>query len=141
MWHEGTIGIPKGDKYTIAHYWVKAYEEGSEYGINNGRISKLMLKIDGEIVCNYDRGWDVHPTCKAAEVALEILLYEYDNAYYLSINGINLEYTNLKKLFSCITEFASFVNHSEVFASKLAESGKLIMKHNAIRTGIKHFVN
>ena len=34
--------------------------------------------IDGEIVCDYDRGWDVRPTCKAAEVALEILLYEYD---------------------------------------------------------------
>lgn len=50
----------------------------SKYGINNGRISKVMLKIDGEIVCNYDRGWDVRPTCKAAEVALEILLYEYD---------------------------------------------------------------
>lgn len=33
MWHEGTIGIPKGDKYTIAHYWVKAFEEGSEYVI------------------------------------------------------------------------------------------------------------
>ena len=38
----------------------------------------MMLKIDGEIVCNYDRGWDVRPTCKAAEVALEILIYEYD---------------------------------------------------------------
>ena len=41
-------------------------------------VASLMLKIDGEIVCNYDRGWDVRPTCKAAEVALEILLYEYD---------------------------------------------------------------
>lgn len=45
MWHEGTIGIPKGEKYTFAHYWVKAFEEGSEYGINNGRISKLTIKI------------------------------------------------------------------------------------------------
>lgn len=78
---------------------------------------------------------------KATNLANSILLYEYKDAYYLSINGINLEYPNLKKLFSCITEFASFVNHSEVFASKLAESGKLIMKHNAIHTGIKHFVN
>ena len=30
MWHEGTIGVPKGDgKYTVVHYWVKAYDEGS----------------------------------------------------------------------------------------------------------------
>ena len=74
MWHEGTIGIPKGDKYTIAHYWVKAFEEGSECGINNGRISKLTIKIAGKITANYDRGWDIHPTCKEAEMALCILL-------------------------------------------------------------------
>ena len=30
MWHEGTIGVPKGDgKYTVVHYWVKAYDAGS----------------------------------------------------------------------------------------------------------------
>lgn len=78
---------------------------------------------------------------KSSNLAKNILLYEYKNGYYLSINGINLEYPNLKKLFSCITEFATFVNHSEVFASKLSESGKLIMKHNAIKTGIKYFCN
>ena len=76
MWHEGTIGIPKGDKYTIAHYWVKAYEEGSEYGINNGRISKLTIKIAGKITANYDRGWDIEPTCKEANLALCLLLNE-----------------------------------------------------------------
>lgn len=73
-------------------------------------------------------------------LADNILLYEYKNSYYLLIKGINLNYSNLKKLFSCITEFATFVNHSEIFASKLFESGKLTMKHNAIRLGIKHFV-
>lgn len=78
---------------------------------------------------------------KTSNLANKILLYEYQNAYYLLINGINLEYPNLKKLFSCITEFATFVNHSEVFASKIFESGKLIMKHNAIKTGIKYFVH
>lgn len=80
MWTEGVIGIPKdiAGKLTHVHYWVKHYEEPSKYGIDNGRISKLMLKIDGEIVCNYDRGWDVRPANKAAEAALEILLHEID---------------------------------------------------------------
>lgn len=80
MWTEGVIGIPKdiAGKPTHVHYWVKHYEEPSKYGINNGRISKLILKINGEIVCNYDRGWDVRPMNKAAEVALEILLHEID---------------------------------------------------------------
>lgn len=74
MWSEGVIGIPDAKdkkKYTKCHYWVKHYDEPSEtYGINGGRISKLMIKIDGETVCNYDRGWDIHPTCKEAEMTL-----------------------------------------------------------------------
>lgn len=49
MWSEGTIRIPdakdKG-KNTVCHYWVKHYEEPSEtYGINGGRISKLMINV------------------------------------------------------------------------------------------------
>ena len=65
MWSEGSIRIPdakdKG-KYTDCHYWVKHYEEPSEiYGINGGRISKLMIKVDGVITANYDRGLDVEP--------------------------------------------------------------------------------
>ena len=80
MWSEGTIGVPASvaGKPTAVHYWVKHYKEPSKYGINNGRISKVMLKIKDEIVCNYDRGWDIRPTNKAAEIALEILLHEID---------------------------------------------------------------
>lgn len=81
LWHEGTIGIPKkegGSK--VAHYWVKAYDEGSEYGINGGKISKLTLKIDGELVANYDRGWDVEPDENDHDVmvAYYILLQNYN---------------------------------------------------------------
>ena len=76
MWKQGIIGIPddKG-KYTSCHYWIKVYEEPSEFGIDNGRISKLTIKIGGKVVCNYDRGWDIKPTCIEAEKALAILLY------------------------------------------------------------------
>ena len=46
MWAEGSIKVHN----SIFHYWVKHYEEPSEYyGIDGGRISKLMLKRDGEI--------------------------------------------------------------------------------------------
>ena len=81
MWHEGTIGIPiKNGKTKIAHYWVKAYERGSKYGINGGRISKLTIKIDGEKVANYDRGWDIKPEDHgdAALIAYSILLMDYN---------------------------------------------------------------
>ncbi|MGN9222407.1 DUF7678 domain-containing protein [Coprococcus comes] len=80
MWKEGTIGIPEeNEKYRAVHYWIKVYEEPSEeYGINGGKISKLSLKMDGEWIANYDRGWDIKPTCKEAELALCILLTEHN---------------------------------------------------------------
>lgn len=80
-WHEGTIGIPQKDGSSkIAHYWVKAFEEGNEWGINGGKISKLSIKIDGEWVANYDRGWDAKPADddEAAQLAYCILLNEYN---------------------------------------------------------------
>lgn len=35
-----------------------------------------MIKHDGEIVVNYDRGWDVEPESEGAELALAIILKE-----------------------------------------------------------------
>ena len=47
-----------------------------DYGvIDGGRISKLMLKRDGKIVCNYDRGWDIEPADENTQLALELLLH------------------------------------------------------------------
>ena len=71
MWKEGSIKA-NGE---IFHYWIKQYEEASRYGINGGRISKLMLKRDGKIVSNYDRGWDIEPTDENARLATEILIH------------------------------------------------------------------
>ena len=82
MWLEGTIGIPEdktaGKKYIVVNYVVKVYDEPSKLGINNGKISKLQLKQDGEVVANYDRGWDIRPTTKEAEIALCILLNQHN---------------------------------------------------------------
>jgi hypothetical protein len=79
MWHEGTIGVPKGDgKYTVVHYWVKAYDEGSQYGIDGGRISKLTITVNGEITLNYDRGWDIEPEDEASQMVYAILLKEFN---------------------------------------------------------------
>ena len=71
MWKEGTILIG-GKGY---RYWVKHYEEGSQFGIDGGRISKLMIKVDGVITANYDRGWDVEPADENTQLATELLLH------------------------------------------------------------------
>ena len=71
MWREGTIIINKKGY----RYWVKHFDEGSQFGIDGGRISKLMIKRGGEIVCNYDRGWDIKPSDPDAQLAMEIILH------------------------------------------------------------------
>lgn len=74
MWKEGSIKVDD----SIIHYWVKCYEKSSELGIDKGRISKLMLKRKGEIIANYDRGWDIEPMDDDAVIALAILLLEHN---------------------------------------------------------------
>lgn len=74
MWRKGSIKVGN----SIIRYWVKYFEEGSQYGIKKGCISKLLLKRDGEIITNYDRGWDVSPVDPEAEIALSILMKEHN---------------------------------------------------------------
>ena len=54
-WTKGTAG-----DFT---FQIKHFDEGSEYGIDNGRISKLEIRDkENRIHANFDRGWDVQPT-------------------------------------------------------------------------------
>lgn len=74
MWENGFIKIDG----CIVRYWVKVYDEPSQFGINGGRISKLTLKgEDGTELANYDRGWDIKPVNEIAEKAVAMLGYEY----------------------------------------------------------------
>ena len=75
MWKEGALKV-NGSWF---HYWLKVFDEPSRFGINEGRISKLMLKRKGEVVCNYDRDWDIKPVDEDTEIALQILLYSENN--------------------------------------------------------------
>ena len=74
MRREGSIKIGED----IFYYWIKQYGGGSVYGIEGGRISKLMIKRGGEIVCNYDRGWDIKPVGEDTEFAQAILMKDYN---------------------------------------------------------------
>ena len=56
----------------------KHFEEPSEeYGLDGDRISKLNLKLYGEWIANYDRGWDTESTCKEAQ--------RFASAFYLML--------------------------------------------------------
>ena len=78
MWNEGIIASPTtGEKYK---YWVKHYEEGSEFGIDGGKVSKLTICKLGEYqnLVNYDRGWDVKPKTKELKTVYSIILAKYN---------------------------------------------------------------
>ena len=65
----------------------------------------------------------------------------YQNKYYLIISNINITYPNLKNFYSAISEFGKFTSYSSSFQNKLLEYGKIIIRKNAIATGLKYFCN
>ena len=78
MWTKGEILIPsENGENTPIRYWAKVYAQNSQFGIEGGKISKLMLKQNDEIVYNYDRGLDIPPQTPEADTALAILLYHF----------------------------------------------------------------
>lgn len=74
MWTTGNILV----KGKVVAYTVKHFEEGSDFGIDGGKISKLSLKVNGKIAANYDRGWDVRPKDEISKEAYKILLKKYN---------------------------------------------------------------
>lgn len=69
MWECGTVEID-GERY---RYEAKVYDEGSRFGIDGGRVSKLHVTIGGVTVAAYDRGWDVYPDQETAKAVYRIL--------------------------------------------------------------------
>ena len=67
------------------HFQAKVYDEPSVYGINEGRISKLMVWDEAQrqqhrnifraALMNYDRGWDIEPQPEYAEMINKLVLY------------------------------------------------------------------
>jgi len=74
MWTEGTIKTPT----SLVRYWVKYFEEGSEFGIEGGRISKLMIRREDITIASYERGWDVEPKDEDAKIAFQILMSKFN---------------------------------------------------------------
>lgn len=70
MWETGSMRIKKD----IIEYQIKFYDEPSEFGIDGGCISKLLLTCQGKVVANYDRGWDVRPQGESAKLAFEFVM-------------------------------------------------------------------
>lgn len=72
-------------KINAMGFSAKVYDEGSQFGINKGRVSKLAVWLDDILtgkrvwIVNYDRGWDVRPKTAADKKMLAALLEYLEN--------------------------------------------------------------
>lgn len=65
VWIVGDVQI-NGETYRVN---AKVFQEGSEFGIDKGPVSKLWVEDSNRnTIINYDRGWDIKPTEENQEV-------------------------------------------------------------------------
>lgn len=67
------------------------------------------------------------------------ILYLYNDSYFLVINDFSKTSHRIYSIHAYLLEFAKFSSNNSNFESKLIEHGKVVMKNNAIKTGIKYF--
>jgi hypothetical protein len=86
LWVEGAVRDLAGGKVIRERCWfqAKVFNEGSEYGIDQGRVSKLLVRRkmpDGHNIdiINYDRDWDIRPEDDDANLLLNIVLHALEN--------------------------------------------------------------
>ncbi len=74
-WTNATAKVGK-KTYTIQ---MVVFEEGSEYGIEEGKISKLYVAdADRNMIANYDRGWDVLPKSQAELDIVDTIIAKFN---------------------------------------------------------------
>ena len=74
-WSLGTAEAG-GKTYRVQIKW---FDEPSEFGIRNGRVSKLFVAGAGEgTLIHYERGWDVRPRTAGAKAILKAVLKAFN---------------------------------------------------------------
>ena len=111
---------------------------------------KNLIKINKQAIClfeNFDTFCEfccaikgIHKT-NLNNLIKNASLYFWNDCYYLILKNIDTKSENCYLLYSMLSEFTKVISFSDTFEAKLLEYGKVIMKKNAINTGIKFFAN
>lgn len=75
------------------------------------------------------------------KIAKDIVLYSFNDYCYLIISNLNVKYSHWKEFYSSVTEFGTYITPNSSFIAKIYETGKIVVKHNAIKTCEKYFFN
>lgn len=110
--------------------------------INNIEASKNSIyKFNTfDDYCNFTEYLISNNLIDANKVAKSIILYQYNNYYYLVFHNMNDNYNKLSTFYTSITEFGSFVLNPDLFIHKLHETGTLFIKNNALKKSFDYFV-
>lgn len=90
--------------------------------------------------CDFCKSINNISNLETQKIAKKIVLYNYQNKFYLVFKDINLKYEYIHKFFNILPEFSKFENYSNNFEYKLSEHGKIFVKNNAIFKGIKYLI-
>ncbi len=136
--------------FTITKYSEKNITQTANYN-KTLKVKRKSLNITNkraiykfknfDIFCDFCECIDKEYKFDVKKLSKNTCLYLYNDTYYLLMKNINIQDMAIKNFYSIASEFLMPVNYSNNFESKLLEHGKLIIKGNAIITGIKYFVN
>jgi hypothetical protein len=56
---------------------AKVFDKPSQFGIENGRVSKLSVRDGDKWIINFDRGWDVKPSTPGHEAVYGQIIQRY----------------------------------------------------------------
>ena len=96
---------------------------------------KSFFNANQKVICRFDDFDAFCEFCNAIRILRNVnsSLYLWKDFYYLILKNVDA------KTFSMLSEFAKVVAFSDIFEYKLLEHGNVIIKKNAISTGVKFF--
>lgn len=108
---------------------------------NTPSLRNAVYKFDNfDYFCDFCSSISKIENLNIDKLAKKIVLYNYQNKFFLIFKDINFNDTYVHKVFNILLEFSTFQNFSANFEYKLTEHAKVYIKNNAILKGIKYFV-
>ena len=108
---------------------------------NTPSLKNAVYQFDNfDYFCDFCNSISKIENLSIDKLAKKIVLYNYQNKFFLIFKDINFKDKYIHKVFNILSEFSKFQNFSASFEYKLTEHGKTYVKNNAILKGIKYFV-
>lgn len=108
---------------------------------NTPSLKNAVYEFDNfDYFCDFCNSISKIENLNIDKLAKKIVLYNYQNKFFLIFKDINFKDKYIHKVFNILSEFSKFQNFSANFEYKLTEHGKTYIRNNAILKGIKYFV-